>query len=142
MAAESRPHPVVGKYHGDMTAHVVLASGMTIAGATFCLSFTRLPYFQTLGVPLAVGMIVAVLVALTLGPTIITAASRFGLLEPKRAMRIRGWRKMGAVVVRWPIPVLIATIALALVGLTLWTYLGVQRATWRRVSTPACSSVT
>ncbi|MDT5009931.1 MAG: putative drug exporter of the superfamily, partial [Mycobacterium sp.] len=99
------------------TAHVVLASGMTIAGATFCLSFTRLPYFQTLGVPLAVGMIVAVLVALTLGPAIITAASRFGLLEPKRAMRIRGWRKMGAVVVRWPIPVLIATIALALVGL-------------------------
>src|SRR4029077_10815797 len=42
------------------TAHVVLGSGMTIAGATFCLSFTRLPYFQTLGVPLAVGMVVAV----------------------------------------------------------------------------------
>lgn len=33
------------------TAHVVLGSGLTIAGATFCLSFTRLPYFQTLGVP-------------------------------------------------------------------------------------------
>ena len=71
------------------TAHVVLGSGMTIAGATFCLSFTRLPYFQTLGIPLAVGMVVAVLVALTLGPAIITVASRFGLLEPKRAMRIR-----------------------------------------------------
>jgi RND superfamily putative drug exporter len=99
------------------TAHVVFASGMTIAGATFCLSFTRLPYFQTLGVPLAVGMVVAVLVALTLGPAIITVASRFGLLEPKRAMRIRGWRKMGAVVVRWPAAVLLATIMLALVGL-------------------------
>ncbi len=99
------------------TAHVVLGSGMTIAGATFCLSFTRLPYFQTLGVPLAVGMVVAVLVALTLGPAIITVASRFGLLEPKRAMRIRFWRRLGAAVVRWPAWILLMTIILALVGL-------------------------
>jgi putative drug exporter of the RND superfamily len=99
------------------TAHVVLGSGMTIAGATFCLSFTRLPYFQTLGIPLAVGMIVAVLVALTLGPAIITVASRFGLLEPKRAMRIRFWRRLGAAVVRWPGWILTMTILLALIGL-------------------------
>jgi putative drug exporter of the RND superfamily len=102
-------------FHG--TAHVVLGSGMTIAGATFCLSFTRLPYFQSLGVPLAVGMTVAVFVALTMGPAVITVASRFGLLEPKRAMRIRGWRKIGAAIVRWPGPVLLATVALSLVGL-------------------------
>ncbi len=99
------------------TAHVVLGSGMTIAGATFCLSFTRLPYFRTLGIPLAVGMVVAVLVALTLGPAIITVASRFGLLEPKRAMRIRFWRRLGAAVVRWPAWILVLTISLALVGL-------------------------
>jgi putative drug exporter of the RND superfamily len=99
------------------TAHVVLGSGMTIAGATFCLSFTRLPYFQTLGIPLAVGMVVAVLVALTLGPAIITVASRFGLLEPKRAMRIRFWRRLGAAVVRWPGWILTMTIILALIGL-------------------------
>jgi RND superfamily putative drug exporter len=99
------------------TAHVVLGSGMTIAGATFCLSFTRLPYFQTLGIPLAVGMVVAVLVALTLGPAMITVASRFGLLEPKRAMRIRFWRRLGAAVVRWPGWILLLTIVLALVGL-------------------------
>ncbi|MDA4107589.1 RND family transporter [Mycolicibacterium holsaticum] len=100
------------------TAHVVLGSGLTIAGATFCLSFTRLPYFQSLGVPLAIGMVTCVLAALTLGSSIITVASRFGkLLEPKRAMRVRGWRKIGAVVVRWPGPILVATIALSLVGL-------------------------
>jgi RND superfamily putative drug exporter len=100
------------------TAHVVLGSGLTIAGATFCLSFTRLPYFQTLGVPLAIGMVVVVLAALTLGPAVITVASRFGkVLEPKRAMRVRGWRKVGAAVVRWPGPILVATMALALVGL-------------------------
>ncbi len=101
----------------DGTAHVILASGSTIAGATFCLHFTRLPYFQTLGIPLAAGMVVAMLVALTLGPAIITVASRRGLLEPKRAMRIRGWRKLGAVIVRWPAPVLVASMALTLIGL-------------------------
>jgi RND superfamily putative drug exporter len=100
------------------TAHVVLGSGLTIAGATFCLSFTRLPYFQTLGVPLAIGMVVVVLAALTLGPAVVTVASRFGkVLEPKRAMRVRGWRKVGAAVVRWPGPILVATMALAMVGL-------------------------
>ncbi|OBF25535.1 MMPL family transporter [Mycobacterium sp. ACS4331] len=100
------------------TAHVVLGSGMTIAGAMLCLHFTRLPYFQTLGVPMAFGMTVVVLTALTLGPAIITIASRYrNILEPKRAMRIRGWRRIGTVIVRWPGPVLLATIALSLVGL-------------------------
>ncbi|MCZ8378662.1 MMPL family transporter [Mycobacterium sp. CPCC 205372] len=99
------------------TAHVVLGSGLTIAGATFCLSFTRLPYFQTLGVPLAIGMVVAVVASLTLGSAIVVVASKFGALEPKRALRTRGWRKVGAAVVRWPGPILIGTVALALIGL-------------------------
>ncbi|MFA5708777.1 RND family transporter [Mycolicibacterium sp.] len=103
-------------FHG--TAHVVLASGMTIAGAMLCLSFTRLPYFQTLGIPMFVGMVVVVATALTLGPAIVTVATRFGkILEPKRAMRIRMWRRIGTIVVRWPGPVLLATIALSLIGL-------------------------
>ncbi|GAY17112.1 RND family transporter [Mycobacterium sp. shizuoka-1] len=112
---QSREDAYYTMYHG--TAHVVLGSGMTIAGATFCLSFTRLPYFKSLGVPLAVGMVVAVVSALTLGAAIVTVASRFGLLEPKRAMRIRFWRRLGAAVVRWPGGILFATIMIALVGL-------------------------
>jgi len=102
-------------FHG--TAHVVLGSGMTIAGATFCLSFTRLPYFQSLGVPLFIGMSVTVLAGVVLMSAMITVATRFGLLEPKRAMRVRTWRKIGAAVVRWPGPILVGTIALSLVGL-------------------------
>jgi putative drug exporter of the RND superfamily len=113
---EDRESAYYTMFHG--TAHVVLGSGMTIAGATFCLSFTRLPYFQTLGIPLFVGMVVAVLVALTLGPAIITVASRFGrILEPRRAMRIRFWRRLGAAIVRWPGAILAVSILLALVGL-------------------------
>ena len=98
-------------FHG--TAHVVLGSALTIAGAALCLSLTRMPYFQTLGVPCAVGMVVAVAVALTLGPAVITIASRFGLFEPKRPMRIRFWRRIGTIDVRWPGPVLLASLAVA-----------------------------
>lgn len=114
-AGEDRESAYYTMFQG--TAHVVLGSGFTIAGATFCLSFTRLPYFQTLGVPLAIGMSVVVLAALTVCSAIVVVASRFGLLEPKRAMRVRGWRKIGAAVVRWPGPILVATVALALIGL-------------------------
>ena len=114
-AGEDREQSYYSMFHG--TAHVVLGSGMTIAGAMLCLSFTRLPYFQTLGVPCAVGTLVAVIAALTLGPAMVVIGSRFGLFEPKRAIRSRGWRRIGTAVVRWPGPILVATIALALVGL-------------------------
>jgi len=99
------------------TAHVVLGSGLTIAGAMYCLSFTRMPHFQSMGIPCAVGIVAGVAVALTLGPAIVTLGSRFGLLEPKRAMRIRTWRRIGAMVVRWPGPILVASLALVLIGL-------------------------
>jgi putative drug exporter of the RND superfamily len=98
-------------------AKVVLASGLTIAGAIFCLSFTRLPFFQPLGVPSAVGIVVAVAVALTLVPAVLAVGSRFGLFEPKRKIMVRGWRRIGTAIVRWPAPILVATLAVALIGL-------------------------
>ncbi len=112
---EDREQAFYTMFHG--TAHVVLGSGLTIAGAMYCLSFTRLPYFQSLGVPCAVGTLVAVLAALTLGPAILTVGSRFGLFDPKRKMRTRGWRRVGTAIVRWPGPILAVSIAIALIGL-------------------------
>ncbi len=99
------------------TAHIVLGSGLTVAGAVFCLSFTRLPYFQSLGIPAALGILVALLAALTLSPAVLTLGAPLGVFEPKRAMRTRGWRRIGTAIVRWPAPVLTAACALALVGL-------------------------
>ncbi|MGV0653876.1 RND family transporter [Mycolicibacterium thermoresistibile] len=98
-------------------AKVVLASGLTIAGAIACLSFTRLPHFQPLGIPGAVGLLVAVAVALTLVPATIALGSRFGLFEPKRRVMTHRWRRIGTAVVRWPVPILTAAVALSLVGL-------------------------
>jgi RND superfamily putative drug exporter len=98
------------------TSHVILGSGLTIAGAVYCLSFTRLPYFQSLGIPAAIGVLIALVASLTLAPAVIWIGGRFGLLEPKTAKR--GWRRIGTAIVRWPGPILIATLALAFLGLT------------------------
>ncbi|ORW12163.1 RND family transporter [Mycobacterium kyorinense] len=114
-AGEDRITAFYTTYHG--VARVVLASGLTIAGALFCLSFTRLSAFQAIGVPCAVGMVVAVAVALTLVPAVIALGSRFKLFEPKRNVRGHGWRRIGTAIVRWPAPIFAATMAVALIGL-------------------------
>src|SRR5262249_8846431 len=51
-AGEDRETAFFTTYRG--VAPVVLGSGLTIAGAMLCLSFTRMPIFQTIGVPCAV----------------------------------------------------------------------------------------
>ncbi|MDG4663965.1 MMPL family transporter [Mycobacterium sp. 236(2023)] len=124
---------VVGRYHEarnrgldrtaayqDMyrgTVHVIVGSGLTIAGAVACLSFTRLPYFQTLGIPAAIGVLVTLAAALTLGPAVLLIASRFGLMEPKRKVRASGWRRIGTAIVRWPGPILVVSCIIAVIGL-------------------------
>ncbi|WP_454792327.1 MMPL/RND family transporter [Mycolicibacterium lutetiense] len=114
-AGEEREQAFYTTYHG--VAKVVLASGLTIAGAIFCLSFARLPYFQTMGVPTAVAMVVAVAVALTLIPAVLALGGRFGLFEPKRKIIVRRWRRLGTAIVRWPAPILTAAMVVALIGL-------------------------
>jgi RND superfamily putative drug exporter len=114
-AGEDREMAYYTAYRG--VAPVVLASGLTIAGAILCLSFTRLPYFHSMGVPCAVGMLVTVTVAVTLVPAVLTVGSRFGLFEPKRQISVYRWRRVGTAIVRWPVPILAAACAIALMGL-------------------------
>src|SRR6516165_3052255 len=114
-AGEDRETAFHTMYRG--TAHVVLGSGLTVAGAVFCLRFTRLNYFQSLGIPAAIGITVALLAALTLAPAVITVGSLFGLFDPKRKVATRGWRRIGTAIVRWPGPILVVATAVALIGL-------------------------
>src|ERR1700730_13595686 len=96
---------------------VVLGSGLTIAEATYCLSFCRLPYFQTMGVPTAIGMLVVVAAALTLGPAVLFVGSRFGLFEAKHGANGRLWRRGGTAGGRWAAPILAGPAVVRLVGM-------------------------
>ena len=104
-------------------SHVILGSGLTIVGALMCLSMTTLPYFQTMGPPCAIAILVVIAASLTLTPAILTVASKFGLLDPKQKLSTRNWRKVGTITVRWPVPVILMSSALAVVGfISLLTY--------------------
>jgi RND superfamily putative drug exporter len=98
-------------------APVIVGSGLTIAGATYCLSFCRLPYFATMGAPVAIGMIVVVVIAVTLGPAVLFLGSKIGLYESKRPAQSRFWRKVGTAVVRWPGPVFVVSLFVVLIGI-------------------------
>jgi putative drug exporter of the RND superfamily len=104
-------------------SHVILGSGLTVAGACLCLTATRLPYFQKMGLPCAITLLVIVFAALTLVPAVLVVGSRFGLFDPKRELSTRGWRKIGTVVVRWPKPIIVVTAVIAIIGfISLLTY--------------------
>ena len=116
-AGEDRETAYYSMFRG--TSHIILGSGLTIAGATFCLHLARLAYFRALGIPSALGLLIVVAGALTAAPAIVAVASRFGLLDPKRTVKVRGWRRLATATVRWPAPVFAAALALALVGIAI-----------------------
>ena len=102
-------------FHG--VGHVILGSGLTIAGAMLTLRLTRLSYFNSLAYPSALALIIVVAAAMTVAPAILVVGSRFGLLDPKRMMKTKGWRKVGTATVRWPKPILAAATSIVLLGL-------------------------
>lgn len=92
--------------------HIIIASGMTVAGATACMAFTRLAIFSTSGLPCTIAVLVTLAAALTLGPATLAVGSRFGFFEPREQGSLRRWRRIATHVVRWPGPVLVGSLAL------------------------------
>lgn len=111
---ESREDAFYTAYRG--VSHVILGSGLTIAGAAFCLSFARLNYFNTMGPAVAISMVLTVTGALTLGPAVLSVGSLIGLFDPRQQVKARLYRRIATSVVRWPKPILTASAALVTVG--------------------------
>ncbi|MFG1793206.1 RND family transporter [Nocardia sp. NPDC049149] len=97
--------------------HIIIASGLTVAGATACMSFTRLAIFSTSGLPCTIAVSVTLAAALTLGPALLALGSRLGFLEPRAQSSQRRWRRIATAVVRWPGPVLVASLAVLVVAI-------------------------
>jgi putative drug exporter of the RND superfamily len=95
---------------------VILGSGLTIAGACYCLTFARLNYFHTMGPAVAIAMLFTISAALTLGPAFLTVGSLFGLFDPRSKAKAHLYRRIGTSVVRWPVPILAASAAAVMLG--------------------------
>jgi putative drug exporter of the RND superfamily len=118
---EDKEQAYYSAYNG--VVHVILGSGLTIVGACLCLTATKLPYFQTMGIPCAIALVVTMLAGLTLAPALLAVASKFGFFDPKRQVSERGWRKVGTMVTRWPVPIIVVASFIAVIGfISLTTY--------------------
>src|SRR5271156_5687296 len=113
-AGESKEEAFYTAYRG--VAPVIIGSGLTIAGACYCLTFARLNYFHTMGPAVAVSMLFTIAAALSLGPALLTVGSLFGMFEPKSKAKAHLYRRIGASVVRWPVPILAASSAVVMLG--------------------------
>jgi putative drug exporter of the RND superfamily len=114
LAGESREDAYYTAYKG--VSHVIVGSGLTIAGACACLTFARLNYFHTMGPAVAVSMLITIAGALTIGPALLSVGSLFGLFDPKQAVKAKLYRRIGTAVVRWPKPILVASVAVVSAG--------------------------
>ena len=77
-AGESREEAYYTAYRG--VTPIIIGSGLTIAGAGYCLSFARLNYFHTMGPAVAISMLFTIAAALTLGPGLVDGG------QPLRAL--------------------------------------------------------
>jgi RND superfamily putative drug exporter len=91
-------------------APVVAASGLTVSVALACLNFTNVVLLRSAGTPCAIGVFLGMLASLTLMPAIVSVAGRRGLVQPRPTKQsgTKSWRRTGAVVARWPLPVAVA----------------------------------
>jgi transport protein len=113
-AGESREEAFYTAYRS--VAPIIIGSGLTIAGACYCLSLARLDYFHTMGPAVAISMLFTIAAALTLAPALLTLGSLFGLFDPKRVTRGHVYRRIGTSVVRWPKPIFVASCAVVMAG--------------------------
>ncbi|MGN6339231.1 MMPL/RND family transporter [Mycobacterium sp.] len=113
-AGESREDSFYIAYKG--VAPIIIGSGLTIAGACYCLTFARLNYFHTMGPAVAITMLFTIAAAMTLGPAVLTVGSLFGMFDPRTSAKGFLYRRIGASVVRWPVPILVASSAVVMLG--------------------------
>ncbi|WP_139837076.1 MMPL/RND family transporter [Mycobacterium szulgai] len=113
-AGQDREEAFYTAYKG--VTPIIIGSGLTIAGACYCLTFARLNYFHTMGPAVAISMVLTIAAALTLGPALLTVGSLFGLFDPRHQAKAHLYRRIGASVVRWPVPILAASSAVVMLG--------------------------
>jgi putative drug exporter of the RND superfamily len=116
-------------------APVIVGSALTVAVALGSLGFARVGMLRSAGIPSAIGVLVAMVAALTLMPALLAVLTRFGGAEPRATGSVRRWRRIGTAVARWPLPVLLT--ALGLIALLALPVLGL-RLGWNEIAaTPA-----
>lgn len=86
-------------YAGSRVSGILIASMLTIAAAATAMGFTELGMFKAAGPPIAIAIVIALAVSMTLPYALLSVLGRRGLAEP-RALNERRWRRIGSTVLR------------------------------------------
>ncbi|MGL4304803.1 MAG: RND family transporter [Mycobacteriaceae bacterium] len=114
---EGLEHEQALQLSNQSVAPVILASGLTVAAALSCLAFAEVGMLRSAGLPCAIGILTGMLASITLLPALIGIAGRYGFAQPRKISGQVGsrWRRVGTMVVRWPVPVLMASALMLLI---------------------------
>ncbi len=107
-------------YSASAVGRVIVASAATVIATCIVMSLGKLKLISTVGPASAVAIIIGLLAAMTLLPSLLVFASKLGIGMPKRELTSRYWAGVSVSIVRRP-RVLLATsltIIIALAGLT------------------------
>lgn len=84
---------------GQQVSGILIASMLTIAAAATAMGFTQLGMFRAAGPPIAVAIVIALAVSMTLPYALLSILGRHGHAEP-RPLDERRWRRIGATMIR------------------------------------------
>ncbi|MCX6397236.1 MAG: MMPL family transporter [Propionibacteriales bacterium] len=95
---------------------VIIGSALTVVLANACLGLAHVGLFRTTGPPIALSVLLALGISLTLTPPLLARLGARGLLEPReRPVGNGGWERLGKQVVTHPVRVLAAGVVPLLV---------------------------
>lgn len=87
----------------ERVSAVIIGSALTVVLATASLGLAHVGLFRTTGPPIAVSVLLALGISVTMTPPLMALLGRRGLLEPRpRPVTAGGWDRLGALVVAHP----------------------------------------
>ena len=104
-------------YAGARVSGILIASMLTIAAAATAMGFTELGMFKAAGPPIAIAIVIALAVSMTLPYALLAVLGRYGLAEPRR-LNERRWRRIGSTVLRHSGPLAAASLVLLIAAAT------------------------
>jgi RND superfamily putative drug exporter len=84
---------------GQKVSGILVASMLTIAAAATAMAFTQMGMFRAAGPPIAIAIVIALAVSMTLPYALLALLGARGFAEP-RPLNERRWRRIGSTVIR------------------------------------------
>lgn len=84
---------------GEKVSGILIASMLTIAAAATAMGFTELGMFRAAGPPIAIAIVIALAISMTLPYALLSILGSRGFVEP-RTLDERRWRRLGTTMIR------------------------------------------